>query len=494
MNTFLSRHLLVFGVGLLCIATAIPVAAADNGGRTNSPWLMVGDRAPDLNAFPTFTVVDGKLQPVTDVKNDRHRLFVFCESKGEDLAFDLFEVAEQIETSKRPGIQTCVIFSAMPDDVSRVMARRIPLTKKTYAQLFSGALLVTADLETLRKTARLDVGNSLLRFGQQSLAGDPQTESEIQAILFSKQGIIEWMGDLTWADRPMDQLIAGDWDRSVTETALRFSESLFFDMMFLADVGESDSNAQFQPQDNGQSDAMVKWNGTMARIRNKDGRFEINYAKPLLRCVEAEAKGERDTALRLLAESTLAVNCRLLTFDQYWRERSTVSFLAGLRTTLATNAMLTAELKDSETKAKLQAQRQSLARWVAILQAADEGDFRKVESLIAALPEDEVQDNAFGILRCRIDACLASSLPDALPALQQILEFKTSFRCFDDVVNSSQDRFEGINQSIVERAFGRLLEGKPIPKGIDPLLRKLVRRYDSNRDQRQVDIAFIPRE
>lgn len=482
MNTFLSKHLLMFGAGLLCIATASPVAAANDGDGdgTNSQWLTVGDQVPDLNAFPTFTGVDGKLQPVTQVKNDRHRLALCCQSEGEELAFTLAELAEPIEASKRPGIQTCVIFSATLDDVSRVMEKRIPLTKKTYAQMFSGALLVAAG----RKTAQLGMRESLPKFADHSSLGLKPDEVGLTAVLFSKEGIIEWMGDITWADRPMDQLIAGEWDRSVTEMASRFSESLFFDMMFFAYYGDPESNAQFQPQDRAKLDATINRHGFEIKIRNKDGGFELNYAKPLLRCFRAAAKGERDTALRLLAESTLAVNCRLLTFDQYWRHRSAVSFLAGLRTTLATNAMLIEELKDSETKAKLQAQRQSLDRWVAILQAAEEGNFKKTDSLIAALPEDEVKDNALGILRCRIEACLASSLPDALSELQKVLEFKDTVRDFDVVVKESIKSFDGVTAGpsdefggfaayITNLTFARLLDQKPVPDGIQPFLEHL---------------------
>lgn len=485
MKPIVTSHLIAFSIALAFIAPAASIATADNADGTQSARLIVGNAAPDYNSLPTFLFSGGELKPVAKVTKDRHRFIVFCDSDGEDLAVDVSELTKRITALKFPDIQLYVVIPATPDELSVAVAKQISLTGKAFDKILPDARLIAADREMIRKAFLIQVGKLFPGVDLNLLLQDPDDQPVTQAILISKEGVIEWAGDIAWADRPMEQLVAGNWDRSVTEMACRLSEALFFDMKFHADV----SKAEFRTHYNISLDYpfwVTRLRGPYVdTMRPTLVSRRVNYSKPLLGCIEAEAKGQRDEALQLLAESTLAVTCRLLSMDQYWNRRSAVSFLKGLQTTLAANTMVSAEVSDSDLKARLEFHRQSLGRWVAILRATEAGDLQTVDTLIAGLPEAEVKDNEIGILRCRIDTCLASSRPEAVNSLQQVLAFVGTFKGFD----RSDFRSGTVRGYILTLARKRLSEAKPISDEMREFLLDLKnsRSFQAGQSRRRAD-------
>lgn len=418
------NELFTFATLMACLLWPISAATAQSKDDTNDSRIVVGGKLADLNSLSWSTVIDGQIQPATNVKNDRLRLVVLCDLQGVDLKLGLPDFVQKLPQSTDRDVQVCVLFSASQQQMSDLLAKRIPLDRQTYGDLFSKTFLLTGDDQQL-------LGLSVLRAnglfpGLEAKYLNRTADLRIPTLLLGQSGVIEWVGDLTLADRPTEQLIAGTWDRSITELASQLSETLFFEMRFFVEVGgtleelrkqcETDKRGRYTLREGAAVDKRMvgKFVGGLQYVP------ELNVAKPLLLCMEAEAKGERQLAIDCLVESLLAVNFRVITLDQYWADRPVWSFLESLQKTIQINQQV-AKLVDDEVKKKLDAQQQSLRQTITLLQAAEAGDFRQVNSRIEEFSDQERQENRFGFLRCQIDACVKSGSAEAGVMLNQLL-------------------------------------------------------------------------
>lgn len=398
------------------------MVAADD----DSQPVLVGKKLSGLTLVPWSTVTDGQIQPVLGIKNDRIRLLVLCDNDGKDLTLSLRDFAERLPESASKNLQVCVLFAASQQEVSDVLGKPIPRDSRTFGDLFSGALLATGGNRQLLGQSVLRASGVLPGFEAASFKQASAPDRFTPAILIGKSGFVEWVGDLKWSDRPMRQLIAGTWDRTVTELASRLSHTLFFEMRFYVEAGGTleKLREQFGTDEQG---PFALTNGTVIQRQFVGGFLEsldyvpdLNVAKPLLFSIEAESKGERQSALDNLLESLLAVNLRVITRDQYWWGRPVGGFLKSLQEIIRINQQV-ANLVDDTGKQKLSVQQQSLGQLIALLETVQAGDFQQVNSLIEAFSVEEQRKNQFGFLRCQVDAYVNSGSSDAGILLNQLL-------------------------------------------------------------------------
>jgi hypothetical protein len=422
--------------------------------------ITVGDQAPDLNPFSPFLVADGNLKTATDVKNNCHRLLVFCNLRQEEFAFDYPEFTKLVRQWVPPGVPLCVIVSIDREAFAALAQKRVPLQRETYGDLLPGALMI-ADGGWFRAVTGISAskpfpGMELLEWAEEGV------EAPTLALLVGQNGLVEWAGDLTWADRPVRRLIDGTWDRSITEMACKWSQTVFFQMRF-------SPYPELEAQSDTAEDTLVTaaW-GLQGMFVSKIG--QLNTAKPLAKCIKAESQGRHKRALELLAESVLSVDSRVLSRDQYWQFRTVGSFHQSLLDTIALNKKLAQRVDDDTLQSQLESQQRSLGRLIAIIKAARDGDFHQVDALIEKLPAEERANNDFGLLRCRVDALLSSEGPEAAEKLLQLLasveplDFGLlSNLClnqqWNDVANCSP---VAIERYVVSAVLRQVLAGKPV--------------------------------
>jgi hypothetical protein len=456
------RSFLVFAA--LAVSGAVPTVGvwAAQAKEANRHWVTVGSKAAGLSQLPRFTLADGKLKPEGNVNANRHRLLVFCESNGGELADEVENFIKRIPDAFPEQVQLCLVFAASEEQMANVLQRFGSGAEREGWGRLADALVILGSRKQHRKILGVEIGKPFPGMELSYLLQSQKQEIRTPAMLLGESGRIEWLGDLTWADGPMKQWVAGTWDRSVTELACRLSKVLFFELRFFVDGGKQFSPAALElgnrlkelTGDAPPDYCMYAWGRNLCPAVFE--QFNVNLLNPMMNCIEAESLGKRELALKLLVESTLAVDARVFAKDQYWYDRPVWALRRALRETIAISKSLAAQVSDAETKSRLASQQTSLSNWIKIVDIAQEGDFEKVEALIKALPKEDRQANVFGMTRCRVDACLIAGSAQAAKALRNVLE---ATRLPDKFTLGGN--LSGINVSryIANNVQRRLLEG-----------------------------------
>ncbi|WP_339744097.1 redoxin domain-containing protein [uncultured Rubinisphaera sp.] len=174
---------------------AIPVANA-----AEDDLLTIGSKAPDINVEHWVSDNDGKYEHVTDFKDGNVYIVEFWATWCGPCIASMPHISDLQKKYADQDVQVISISDESLDTVQAFLAKPVrgDDTGKTYAELTSSYCLTTDPDGSVNKDYMQAAGQN----------GIPT------AFLVGKTGLIEWIGHPMTMDKPLAQVVAGDWDRS----------------------------------------------------------------------------------------------------------------------------------------------------------------------------------------------------------------------------------------------------------------------------------------
>ncbi len=184
----------VFILGCLAAVLIAPATASADDDAT----LTVGSKAPSLDIEHWVSDRDGKFSHTTDLEKDKVYVIEFWATWCGPCISSMPHISEMQDKYFDKGVQVISVSDETIEEVQDFLDRKVRGDKeKTYGELTSNYCL-TVDPDQ-------SVFDDYFRAAGQN--GIPC------AFIVGKTGLIEWLGHPMEMDEPLEQVVAGKWDR-----------------------------------------------------------------------------------------------------------------------------------------------------------------------------------------------------------------------------------------------------------------------------------------
>lgn len=183
-------------LAMLAVSVTIvsPLMADDEGATA---MFTVGSKAPPLAIEHWMSDGDGKFEHTTELKTDKVYVIEFWATWCGPCIRSMPHLAETQEKWADKGVQIISISDEKLEKVEAFLAKPVPEKEMTYADLTSAYCLTTDPDQSVYEDYFTAAGQT----------GIPT------AFIVGKQGIVEWIGHPMEMDKPLEQVVAGTWDR-----------------------------------------------------------------------------------------------------------------------------------------------------------------------------------------------------------------------------------------------------------------------------------------
>ena len=168
--------------------------------KSSPPKLTIGSEAPSLNI--STWVSKGNFEEVTDFESDKVYVIEFWATWCIPCRAAMPHVSELQTKYEDQGVQIISVSDESLAKVEKFLKRKNKKTEETYGELTANYCLTTDPDKSVK--------NDYMRAAGEG--GIPV------AFIVGKTGQIEWIGHPNQMDKPLEQVVAGKWDRAAAKT------------------------------------------------------------------------------------------------------------------------------------------------------------------------------------------------------------------------------------------------------------------------------------
>ncbi len=205
----------------VALSSAVPAPADE--------MLTIGSKAPKIDIEHWFSDRQGTLPRITGFEPDKVYVIEFWATWCGPCIFAMPHLVELQDKFVDKGVQVISISDEDADTVSEFLKREVRGSdeeNQTYADLTS-AYCLTADPDQSVYKEYFEAS------GQRGIP---------TAFIVGKTGLIEWIGHPMEMDEPLEQVVAGSWDRAAYAEKIKEEQKMMAAMAELEDVLDEKMN------------------------------------------------------------------------------------------------------------------------------------------------------------------------------------------------------------------------------------------------------------
>ena len=188
-----------------CLAAASPSYAfqetSTDTKNSSTSKLDIGSDAPSLDISEWVSNRDGKFKEVTDFKSGNVYVVEFWATWCPPCIAAMPHISELQNEYVDQGVQIISVSDESLEKVEKFLKKEVKGSDETYGELTANYCLTTDPDKSVKKSYMRAAGES----------GIPV------AFIVGKEGKIEWIGHPNKIEKPLEQVVAGEWDRDAAK-------------------------------------------------------------------------------------------------------------------------------------------------------------------------------------------------------------------------------------------------------------------------------------
>ena len=169
--------------------------------KKSSPALDIGSDAPSLDISNWVSNGDGKFKEVTDFKPDNVYVVEFWATWCPPCIAAMPHISSLQNEYEDKGVQIISVSDEGLKKVEKFLEKKVRGSVETYGELTANYCLTTDPDKSVKKSYMRAAGET----------GIPV------AFIVGKTGKIEWIGHPNRIEKPLQQVVAGEWDRDAAK-------------------------------------------------------------------------------------------------------------------------------------------------------------------------------------------------------------------------------------------------------------------------------------